>query len=424
MLARIAIRAAFALALLAGFPALAQGVPQDLDRIAAVINDEAVSIKDVEQRVRMAIALSNLPDNQDTRRRLVPQVVRKIIDERLQLQEANRLKISLSPAEIDNGIANIEQQNRQPRGTLIPSLQRAGVEASTAREQIRADLTWVRVATRVLQPNIRIGQEEVQDRLETVKQRQGQPEYLVSEIFLPIDGAGQEEEMQKLAERLIEQIRSGAQFGALARQFSRAPTAANGGSMGWLADDMLDEDLSKVLKNLNPGQISPVVRNGDGFHVLALADRRIAGAKADPANAIITYSQIVLPVPKDGPPRAALAARAMEITRPARSCDELEALGRKLGATQIGKTGPVKVGELSAAIRPALAQLPPSRVSQPVDMPEGLMVAMVCNREESTVIQMPTLEQVRRMIEDERMDMLTRRYLRDLRRQAFIDIRM
>lgn len=421
MLARLAVRAAVFLAILAGTPALAQ---QDLDRIAAVVNDEIVTLKDVDQRLRLAMALSNLPDSPDTRRRMVPQVLRKMIDERLQMQEANRLKISMTQAEIENGIAGIEAQSRQPRGSLIAGLQRIGIDPATVREQIRADLTWVRVATRALQPTIRIGQEEVQDRLETIKQRQGQPEYLVAEILLPIDAPGQEEEMQKLAERLQEQLRGGAAFPALARQFSRAPTAANGGSMGWLPEEELDEDMAKVIKDMNPGQVSPAIRSGDGFHILTLTDRRIAGAKADPQQSTITYSQILLPVPPDGPPRRALATRAIDITRNTRNCDELEALGRSLGAVKIGKVGPTKVGELTGPLRAALGTLQPARVSPPVDMPEGLMVAMICQREDATVIQLPTPEQVRRLIEDERLDMLTRRYLRDLRRSAFIDIRM
>ncbi|HSV30321.1 MAG TPA: peptidylprolyl isomerase, partial [Candidatus Omnitrophota bacterium] len=322
MLARLAVLATVVVAALSGNPAMAQ---QDLDRIAAVVNDEVITIKDVEQRVRMAMALSNLPDSADARRRVLPQVVRKMIDERLQMQEAGRLKISLSPADVDNGLAAIEQQSRQPRGALVASLQRAGVDPSVVREQIRADLTWLRVATRVLQPTIRIGEEEVKDRLETISSRQGQPEYLPAEIFLPIENPAQEEEMQRLGERLLEQLRSGAPFAALARQFSRAPTAGNGGAMGWVSGDMIDEDLFNVIKDMSPNQVSQLIRGGDGFRIVALVDRRIAGAKADPAHSTVTLSQILLPVPPDGPPRQSLMARASEVTRGARSCDELEA---------------------------------------------------------------------------------------------------
>ncbi|HSV28814.1 MAG TPA: peptidyl-prolyl cis-trans isomerase, partial [Candidatus Omnitrophota bacterium] len=94
------------------------------------------------------------------------------------------------------------------------------------------------------------------------------------------------------------------------------------------------------------------------------------------------------------------------------------------GSPKVGKLGPSKIGELPAAIRASVANLPAGRVAPPVDQPEGLLVSMVCTREDATTVQLPSLEQVRRMIEEERLDMLTRRYLRDLRRSAFVDIRM
>lgn len=93
---------------------------QMLDRVVAVINDEAISYRDVEARVRLALVSSNIPDSQEARQRVVPQVLRKMIDERLQLQEAQRLSIVLSNADVDGAIATIEQQSRMPRGHYCP----------------------------------------------------------------------------------------------------------------------------------------------------------------------------------------------------------------------------------------------------------------------------------------------------------------
>lgn len=420
MFARIVFGTALALTALAGRPAGAQ----DVDRIAAVVNDDIITMQEVDQRVRMAMVLSNLPDGQDARRRIVPQVVRKMIDERLQMQEANRLKVSLSAADVEAGIANIEEQNRQPRGSLLAMLQRAGVDPAAARDQIRADMTWYRVVARQVQPNIRIGEEEVKDRLETIKARQGQPEYNLSEIFLPIDNPSQEDEMRRLAERLQEQLRAGAPFPALASQFSRSPTAANGGAMGWVSDDMLDEDVLKAVRDLQPGQVSPLIRSADGLRLVALADRRIAGSRVNPEDATVVLGQIVLPVPPDGPPKQQLAGRAAELTRNAKSCDELEAIGRKLSASVPARMAPAKVDELPLNLRAIGAQLPVGRPSPPIDVQAGLQIMMVCSRQEATTIQLPSEAAVRRMIEAERSDMMARRYMRDLRRAAFIDIRM
>lgn len=395
-----------------------------VDRIAAVVNDEIITIQDVENRLRMAMALSNLPDNAEARRRVVPQVLRKMIDERLQLKEAERLKIAMTPAEVEQGIAMIEQQSRQAKGSLIKSLQAAGVDPSAVRDQVRADLVWLRVVARMLKPTIRIGEEEVNDRLETIKARQGQPEYNAAEVFLPVETPDQDDEMRELAERLLQQLRSGVPFPTVARQFSRAPTAANGGLMGWVAAGMIDDDLLQALERMQPGQVSPIIRAADGFHVIALLNRRIAGATADPANATVTVSRIVLPVAPDGPPKPQLLSRAQEITRGAKSCQDLEAIGRKLAVPSVGRLPPTRVGELQDDLRQVVGMLPPGMVAPPVDTPEGIMVAMVCERQEATSVQLPTAEAVRRQIEDERVDMLARRYLRDLRRAAFVEVRI
>lgn len=422
MSVRFASRAALLFALI--LAPFAGAAAQELDRVAAVVNDEAISLREVDSRARVALLFSNIPDSPDARRRVLPQVIRKMIDERLQLQEATRLKISLTPADLENGIALLEQQNRMPKGALLGAVRQAGIDPSVVREQLRADLTWLRVTGRVLQSQIRIGDEEITDRLETIKERQGRPEYLTAEIFLPVDSADQEDDARKLGERLVEQLRAGTNFSALARQFSRSPTAANGGSMGWVTEGGIDDELHAIIAPLGKGQVSPLTRTSGGFHILAVIDQRIAGTTANPEDAEVTLSEIVLPVLPKAPPKQQLMAQAAQMTGPAKTCDELEALGRRVGATKVERTAPTRVGALPAELRRVAAAMPIGRAAPPQDTTEGIRVVMVCAREEATKVSLPSREQVRRIIEDERMSMLSRRYIRDLRRAAFVDVRL
>lgn len=422
MPARFTACAAIVLGILLGGPVRAQA--QEIDRVAAVVNDEAISLKDVDTRVRVALIFSNIPDSVDARRRVLPQVLRKMIDERLQLQEATRLKVSISPADLDSGIAMIEQQNHMPKGALLGSIRQVGLDSASVRDQIRADLTWLRLTGRVLQPQIRIGDEEINDRLEIIKERQGKPEFHAHEIFLPVEAPDQEDEVRRLGERLLEQLQAGTNFSVLARQFSRSPTAANGGGMGWVTEDAVDDDLHAVLAKLGKGGLSPLVRTSGGFHIVAVTAQRIAGATTNPEDTRITFSQIVLPVPPKAPPRKELLMQAAAITAPAKTCEELEDIGRRVGAPQVGRIGPVRVGDVPADSRRVIANLAPGKVGSPTDTPAGILVAMVCTREEATQVTLPSRDQVRRVIENERMDMLSRRYIRDLRRAAFVDVRI
>jgi peptidyl-prolyl cis-trans isomerase SurA len=422
MLARIAaVVVAFGLSLsVAG-----SGRAQEVDRIAAVVNDEIVSVQDVEARVKLAIVMSNLPDNIEVRRRVVPQVLRKMIDERLQMQEANRVKISLTPEEVQASIVSIEQQNRMPPGGLLKELERLGADPQAARDQIKADLIWMKTTGRVLQPTVRIGEEEIDERLEVVKQRQGRPEYLVSEIFLAVDNLRQEEEARRLGERLLDQLKAGAPFPALARQFSQSASAANNGSMGWVADGVLDEEINSVLARLEKGQVSTMIRAVDGFHIVAMVDRRIAGQASTEAH--MTVAQTLFPVPpKDAPPRQVLMAKAAEISASTKDCKEFEEMGRRIHADKTGRAENVRLSEVPQPLRQALVDLPVNKASVPIDVNNGFLVLMICSRETppAQANALPTREAIRRSIEDEKLEMLTRRYLRDLRRTAFIDVRM
>lgn len=420
MLARLAACVLAAILVFAAQP----GHAQEVDRIAAVVNDDIISNRDLDERVQIAMALSHLPDTLETRRRIVPQVLRKLIDEHLQMQEAKRLKIALTDKEIDEGIANIEHSNGLPPGGLKTQFAGTGVDFSRVRQQIVADLTWMRVASAMLQPNIHVSDEEVNDRLSIIKAHRGKPEYLAADIFLPVEAPAQEEQARSLGERLIEQLHQGTPFPVLANQFSQSAAAANGGSLGWVSEGMIDDTLLKALAALVPGQITPLVRAEDGYHIMGLVNRRIAGTEGgnDP-NTEVTFAEMILPIPAaGGPSKDELAERAMALTRSAASCQSFEDLGHKVGATKVGHLGPVTLAGLPPQAQRLLAPLSEGQVSQPLEVPEGIEVLMMCRR--SGVAALPSADLIRRRIENERLDMLTQRYLRDLRRAAFIDVRM
>ena len=126
--------------------------PQAIDRIAVVVNEDLVTVQDLEQRVSMAILSSGLADGIEVRRRVTPQVLHRLVDEKLQLQEAERLKLSISDAELDKGVASIEQQNHMPAGGFDQFLRQAGVDPKVGR-QIQLGVNAAGVATALVVGN-------------------------------------------------------------------------------------------------------------------------------------------------------------------------------------------------------------------------------------------------------------------------------
>lgn len=398
---------------------------QEVDRIAAVVNDDVISVRDLEARLKLAITVSGLADNIENRRRAVPQVLRKMVDERLQMQEAARLKIAVSSEEITRSLGNVENQNHMPPGSLLPSLVKQGVDPEAVRDQVRADIAWIKLIMRSLQPTIRVGEDEITERIEAVRQQVGRPEYMLAEIFLPVENPAQEDEARKLGERLLEQLRAGAPFQALARQFSQSSSAANGGMLGWGSDEMLDDDIREAVTRLEKGQISPLIRSSSGYAILSLLDKRVKGAEVQ-TEGKVSLVQVFFPLPPaGGPPVEQLAAKAAELTSPLRSCNDMVELGRKVNSPRSGRRDNLSMASLPQNLRVLVATAPINRAAAPVNIGDALLVTMVCDREDGkTVSAIPTRDAMKRIIEDERLDILAKRYMRDLRRAAFVDFRL
>lgn len=259
------------------FAALAASA-QDTLRIAAIVNDEIITGLDLSQRTRMAILSSGLDDTAEAQRRFAPQVLRAIIDERLKLQEAVRRSITVSQEEIDNALARVAQQNNVDPTDLEEWLLSGGMLLSPLIEQIRANIAWGKLVRSRLGPTVSISDEEVNEVLQRVAASEGRVERRVSEIFLAVDSASEDEGVRQTAERLMEQLRTGADFASVAVQFSDSATAAVGGDVGWVQTGQLPEDLESALAGVPPDNIVGPIRTFGGYHILFLRDMRTIAA--------------------------------------------------------------------------------------------------------------------------------------------------
>lgn len=263
-----------------GFAALVSLLPvsashaQDAFRPAAVVNDEVISVLDLAMRVRLAIVGAGVRDSQEVRRRLTPQVLNGLIDERLQLQEAKRLDISVTDDHVASALQQISKQNNMTEGQFLAMLRNRGIIPTTLIDQIRAQIAWRTVVQRRLRPTIAITNEEIQEVVNRLEARQGSVQRRISEIFVAVESAAKEDEALANANRLLEQLQAGANFSGLARQFSQSSTARLGGDLGWVQDGELAEELNTALFQMGPGDISAPIRTPAGFHILLLRDMR------------------------------------------------------------------------------------------------------------------------------------------------------
>lgn len=397
---------------------------QTVEAIAAVVNDEAISTYDLDGRLKLALAVTNLPPTEENRRRLLPRVLRSLIDERLQLQEARRLNIAVSDEEIQAAIATIERQNNMPPGGLQEFLRANGVGFATMADQVRANIAWSKIVRRQIRPQVEVGEDEIDEYLERLRSRGGGTEYIVSEIFLAADGPAEEQTAIQTARDLVGQVRQGTPFPALAGQFSQSPTAAVGGDLGAVREGQLDSRLEEALRSMQPGQVSDPIRVDNGFYILQLRDRRQVDAPS-PADTEIALRRIFLQLPPN-PSEEEVETQenlARTVSETVAGCEDMETLGAEVGAAQPIDVGRLKVGELPADLRDTVRSLAVGEASRPIRLADGFVVVMVCARDESNT-GLPDREEVLRMIGGPRIEMLARRYLRDLRRIAYVDVRV
>ena len=242
--------------------------------IAAVVNNEAISIPDLVARIDVAIVASRLRASEDLRRQLAPQVLRSLVDERLKVQEAERLGVTVSAAEMANARRSVEQRNGIAAGGLDDFLQRQGLNVATVTDQLRAEILWSKLVRGRLGAAVSVGEGEIDEALAQLEANRGRPEFRVAEIFLAVESSEQENEVRAAAESLFEQLRAGAKFDQIASQFSQSATAAVGGDIGWVLEGELPGEIEAVLARMEPGRIAPPVRTFDGYSIVLLIDRR------------------------------------------------------------------------------------------------------------------------------------------------------
>ena len=393
-------------------------------RIAAVVNDEVVSVFDLASRMQMVMLSSNIPDTPELRERMGRQVLRSLIDERLQMQEARRQNVTVSDAEVDKALQQIAQQNNMSIDQLLQLLKSRGIGRDPLVDQVKAALVWAKLVKRQASQTVDVSDEEIDEAVKRAQENAKEPQTRIAEIFLTVDNPSQDEEVRRFAERLSQEMRHGARFSAVARQFSQAASAPVGGDMGWLRHDQLPPELANAVARLGPGDLSAPISYGGGYYLLLVLDRRVGGASVSKQETVYDMVQVVFPLPA-GANEAALrkaVGEAQTIREAAKDCPTLLKIGKEK-APQLSSEGKIPEDRISPQMRSVVGGLPIGQASQPIVQKNGVGVIMVCGKS-TTGGGANTREEIADSLIRQRLDTVSRRYLRDLRRNSYVDVRV
>ena len=393
-------------------------------RIAAVVNGRAISLFDLETRIDVAIYSANLAPTDEMRRRLAGTVLRNLIDEALQLEEAKNRGIRVSEADIATAIARIEDGNGVPRGELEAFLAQRGIAIASVIDQLRAQVAWSKYVGQRIRPLVTVGEDEIDDEIARLEAARGTPEYLVSEIAIYGGPSESGDELRATAESIAAQLRAGADFAAVAAQFSQGALARDGGDLGWIQEGRGRPEIDRVLAGMTVGAVSEPIRSLDGWHIVYLRDKRLVTPEPEiPVELFL--SQVMLPSEPGEAPAAAETrlAAARDIAAGTTGCDALRERGDALEGSMSGDIGWVGLDDLPERFRDAVRGLEDGAASAPLATENGVHVLMVCERNDPGA-ETGIRDRVYEAIAQRRMTVLERRLLRDLRRAAFVDLRI
>jgi len=267
---------AFALFLLFVSNTAHPAASQDL-KIAAVVNDDVITIIDLLVRTRLAMVASHVPDTAENRQRLSGLVLRNLIDEHLKTQAAKAQGITVDEAEVTARLTTLAQQNNSTLEQFKSKLAASGILMDSLADQIRADIAWQMVVRKRFRSVATVSRKDIDDELAQMKESDGKPEYLVGEIFLPVYTPTDAAAVESTGKDLMAQLQQGANFNDLAQQFSQSPTASGGGVLGWLRPDQLDPGMRGAVTAMSKGQVTGPIQTSGGYSILTVFDQRTAG---------------------------------------------------------------------------------------------------------------------------------------------------
>jgi peptidyl-prolyl cis-trans isomerase SurA len=390
--------------------------------VAAVVNDDPISVIDLVERIKLVAVSSNIEMTPQRSNEMAPQILQQLINEKLQLQEAERRGIEVTDEDIARGKSMIEQNAGLPDGMLDRYLSQRQIASGTIENQIRPQVAWQKVLGS-MRGEVQISEAEIDDTLARIISNQNKPRNRVQEIFLPVDNPQDSTRVYQTAQEIRDALNKGADFAGLARQFSASASAANGGDLGWLYAGEMSADLQQAVNQLQPGDVSAPVQTVRGYYIVKLLDRRVGDTDAVTDTRLDLY-QLFVPINGDMPQDQIDAKIAvLQNTREtANSCDAMANVAVDLGSDLSGKMEGISPGELSGPIRQAVTNLDEGTPSNIIQVDGGALMVMICNITEES--NLPSRQDIENRLRLERLDILARRKLRELRRQAFIDIRI
>jgi len=400
-----------------------------LDRIVAVVNNDVITRGDLEERYRFAgLQLRRQGTPLPPRDVLEMQILERLITDQVQLQLAKETGLRVDDTELDRAINRIAQDNKSTLPQLRAALDKDGVPFARFREDIRNEIIVSRLRQREVDNKIVISDGEIDSFISTQDRAGRGEEYNLSHILVRVPENASPEQIQgrrSRAEQALQQLGSGTDFRQVAATFSDAPDALQGGAMGWRDGARLPTLFLDAVKTLKTGQVSPLLRSANGFHLLQLNERR--GSTA-PVIVRQTHARHILIKTNELVPQAEARRRLATLKERLDNKADFAELARlhseDTSGSRGGDLGWVSPGDTVPEFEHAMNALEPGQVSEPVQTPFGWHLIQVLARRDEDMSKERQRLSARTALHARKSDESFQEWLRQLRDRAYIEYRL
>lgn len=384
--------------------------------IAAVVGDDVITTSDVLQRRDLIMATAGIPATIENQQKLTARIIQSLIDETLQLQEAKRNSLAVSDEDLAKALDAMSNNGDNIRDFV----RNRGLSQRSLENQLRAQLLWGKVVQRKLRRNVSIAQDEVLRAQKSQAASPGEQELRISALELPIAAATTTEEAAALAEEIMLQLKAGADMATIATRPVRQGEVQFKPPV-WVAEKSLPPALAQALRSVAAGDFTPPLRSASMIQILQVLERKTAPRQDESTEYAI--KQITIPAP---PKHDKLSLRkwraAANILRAnPGSCEDASIPESSLPAESIMVRA--RLGAMSRDQRAIVGHLDVGEVSEPLVSPEALRLVVLCEKIEPSSGNLPDAEKIRQELFSEKLELEAQKHLRNLRRDAFIDIK-
>ena len=423
-------RPQWALALLIAASTLvpAHAAVQTLDHIVAIVNDEVITRQELAKRYKEVTQnLSRQKTPLPPREVLEKQLLERMVTELALQQHARTTGVRVDPTQVERALQRIAVQNKLDLAGLAAALEKEGQSLDSMRNTIRNELLIARARERDVDNRISVSDAEIEGYLQTQVQQGAETEYNFAHILVTVPENASPEQIQARrarAEDILAQLAKGADFAQLSASHSDAPNALQGGASGWRASGKMPALFTDALKPLQPGQVAPLLRSSNGFHILKLNDKRGLDTTLSVTQ---THARHILIKTNELTSEADARTRLLQLKERIDNGVKFDELARlhseDASASKGGDLGWINPGDTVPDFEKAMNALQPGEVSAPIQSPFGWHLIQVLERRDQDVTQERQKLMARQAIRERKAEEAFQDWVRQIRDSAYVELR-